>query len=86
MILYLNRASHGGQGTRELGESAITRSLDKSPFVAGEAGIDQFSLEPLELGVCRFLSALHERGIPDYVGGQDCRQSALNPLLGHNTL
>ena len=28
MILYLNRASHGGQGTRELGERAITRCLD----------------------------------------------------------
>src|ERR1700730_6841339 len=33
MILYLNRASHGGQRTREFGERAVTRSLDKSSFV-----------------------------------------------------
>jgi hypothetical protein len=65
MILYLNRASHGGQGTRELDERAITRSLDKSPFVAGEAGLDQFSLEPLELGVGGFLSAMHQRRVTD---------------------
>ena len=86
MILYLNRASHGGQGTRELDESAITRCLDKSPFVAGEARLDQFPLEPLKLGIGGFLSALHERGIPDHVGGQDRRQSPLNPLLGHGAL
>ena len=59
MILYLDRASHGGQGTCELGERAITRCLDKSPFVAGEARLDQFSLEPLELGVGGFFGALH---------------------------
>src|ERR1700756_2829327 len=28
MILYLKRASHGGQGTRELNECAITRCLN----------------------------------------------------------
>src|SRR5437764_10847159 len=33
-ILYLGRASHGGQGTCELGEPAITRCLNKSPIVA----------------------------------------------------
>jgi hypothetical protein len=73
MILYLNRASHGGQGTRELDKRAIIRCLDKSPFVAGEAGLDQFPLEPLELGVCGFLSALHQRRVTDHVGGQDRR-------------
>ena len=73
MILYLNRASHGGQGTRELDERAITSCLDKSPVVAGEARLDQFSLEPVELGVCRFLSALHQRRVTDHVGGQDRR-------------
>jgi hypothetical protein len=73
MILYLNRASHGGQGTRELDERAITRSLDESPFVAEEAGFEQFSLEPLELDVCRFPSALHQRRVTDHVGGQDRR-------------
>jgi hypothetical protein len=52
---------------------AIARCLDKSPFVAGEAGLDQFSLEPLELGIGGFLSALHQRGVTDHVGGQDCR-------------
>jgi len=41
--------------------------------VAGEARLDQFSLKPLELGVCRFLSALHQCGVTDYVGGQDRR-------------
>jgi hypothetical protein len=73
MILYLERASHSGQGTRELDKRAITRCLDKSPFLAAEAGLNQFSLESLELGVRGFLGALHERGITDYVGGQDCR-------------
>ncbi len=73
MILYLNRASHGGEGTRELGERAIACCLDKSPIVPGEARLDQFSLEPLELGVGGFLVAFHERGITDHVGGQDCR-------------
>jgi hypothetical protein len=58
MILYLNRASHGGQRTRELGERAVTCGLDKSPFVTGEARRNQFSLKPLELGVGGFLSAL----------------------------
>jgi hypothetical protein len=73
MILHLNRASHSDKGARELNERAITRCLDKPPFVAGETRLDQFSLEPLELGVRGFLGALHERGITDYVGGQDCR-------------
>src|SRR5215831_18985916 len=86
MILYLNRASHGGQGTRKLNERAITRCLDKSPFVAGEARLDQFSLEPLELGVGGLLVALHKRGITNHISGQDCRQSPLNPLLGHSAL
>jgi hypothetical protein len=81
MILYLNRASHRGQGTCELDERAITRCLNKSPFVAAEAGLDQFSLEPLELGVSGFLGALHERGITNHVSGQDRRQSPLNPVL-----
>jgi hypothetical protein len=58
MILYLDRASHGCQRTREFDERAVTRSLDKSPFVAGEAGRNQLSLEPLELGIGGFLSAL----------------------------
>jgi hypothetical protein len=53
MILYLERASHGGQGTRELGERAVTRSLDEPALVAGEAGRNQF-----ELGVRGFLSTL----------------------------
>src|SRR5215831_19183494 len=86
MILYLNRTSHGGQGTRELDERAITRGLDQSPVVAGQAGLYQFSLEPLELGVCGFLSALHQRGVTDHVSGQDRRQSPLNPLLRHSAL
>jgi len=71
-VLRLNRASHGVQGTRELDKRAITRCLNKSPFVAGEARLDQFSLEPLELGVGGFLCALHQRTVTDYVGGQDC--------------
>jgi hypothetical protein len=41
--------------------------------VAGEARLDQFSLEPLELGVGGFFVAFHERGITDYVSGQDRR-------------
>jgi hypothetical protein len=32
MILYLNRASYGGQGTRELNERAITRCLDQKSW------------------------------------------------------
>ena len=36
MILYLNRASHGGQRARELGERAIARCLDQTAVVAGE--------------------------------------------------
>ena len=44
MILYLNRASHGGQRARELDERAITSCLDKSPFVViatvGPEGLD----------------------------------------------
>jgi hypothetical protein len=71
MILHLNRAFHGGQRTRELGVRAITRRLDKSPLVSGEAGFDQFSLEPLELGIGGFLVAFHQRGIANHVGGQD---------------
>jgi hypothetical protein len=58
MILHLNCASHGGQETRELGERAVTRRLDKSPFVAGEARRNQFSLKPLELAVGGFFGAL----------------------------
>ena len=73
MILDFDRTSHGGQGTRELGERAITRSLDESPFVAGETRLDQFSLEPFELGVGGFLGALHQRGVADHIGSQDCR-------------
>jgi hypothetical protein len=86
MILYLNRTSHGGQGTRELRERSITRGLDQAPFVAGETRPDQLSLEPFELGVGGFLIAFHERGIADHVSGQDRRQSPLNPLLCHSAL
>ena len=71
MILYLNRAFHGRQGTGELGERAITRCFDKAAFVAGEASLDQFSLEPLERGVGGFLIAFHKRGITGQVSGQD---------------
>jgi len=45
----------------------------KPPLLAGEAWLDQFSLEPLELGVGRFLGVLHQRRVTDHVGGQDCR-------------
>jgi hypothetical protein len=38
--------------------------------VAGEARLDQFSLEPLELDVGGFLVAFHERGITDHVSGK----------------
>jgi hypothetical protein len=69
MILYLNRASHGVYRTRELGERAITRCLDKSPLVPGETRLNQFSLEPFELGVGGFLVVFHERGVTDHVGG-----------------
>jgi hypothetical protein len=48
--------------------------------------LDQFSLEPLELGVGGFLSALHERGVTNHVGGQDRRQSSLKPVLRHSAL
>jgi hypothetical protein len=41
--------------------------------VAGEAWLDQFSLEPLELGVGGFFGPLHERGIADHVSGEDRR-------------
>jgi hypothetical protein len=73
MILYLNRTSHGGQGTRKLGVGAITRGLDKSPFVAGEARLDQLSPEPLELGVGGFFGPLHKSGIADHIGREDGR-------------
>src|SRR5262245_27484628 len=86
MILYLNRTSHGGQGTRELDERAVTRGLDQSPVVAGEARLDYFALQPLELGIGGFLSALHQRGVTDHVSSQDRRQSPLNPLLRHSAL
>jgi hypothetical protein len=73
MILYLNRASHGGQGTGELDERAITRGLDQSSVVAGEARLDYLTLQPLELGIGSFLVALHQRRVTNHVGGQDCR-------------
>jgi hypothetical protein len=69
MILDFDRTSHGGQGTRELSERAITRYLDEPPFVASEAMLNHFSLEPLELGIGSFLSALHQRGVADHVSG-----------------
>jgi len=73
MILHLKRTSHGRQGTRELDERAITRGLDQSPVVAGEARPDYFALQPLELGVGGFLSALHHRRVTNHVGSQDRR-------------
>jgi hypothetical protein len=85
MILYLDRASHGGQGARELGERTVTRSLDKAALVAGQTGRNQFSLEPLELGVGGFLGTLQQRRVTHNVRRQDYRQSSLNPLLGHGT-
>jgi hypothetical protein len=60
-------------GLANLDERAVTRCLGKSPVVAGEARLDQFSLEPLELGIGRFFVAFHERGIADHVSGQDRR-------------
>jgi hypothetical protein len=82
MILYFNRASHGGQGTGKLGVRAIARSLDKSPFVAGQAGLDQLPHEPLELGVGGFFGPFHKRGIANHVCRQDGSQPPLNTLLG----
>jgi hypothetical protein len=41
--------------------------------VVGEARLDYFALQPLELGVGGFVSAFHERGITNHVGGQDRR-------------
>jgi hypothetical protein len=43
-------------------------------------------LEPLELGVGGFLSALQQRGVTNHISSQDRRQSPLNPLLGHGIL
>jgi hypothetical protein len=42
-------------------------------IVAEEAGLNYFALEPLELGVGRLLSALHQRRVTDHVGGQNRR-------------
>ena len=86
MILHLNRTSHGGQGTGELDERAITRGLDQSPVVAGKARLDYFALEPFELSIGSLLSPLHQRSVTDHVGSQDRRQSPLKPLLGHTAL
>jgi hypothetical protein len=72
--LHFNRAFHGGQGADELGVRAIACCLDKSPFVAGEAGLDQFSLKPLELGVGGFFVAFHERRNHWWHARQDTRQ------------
>src|SRR6185312_15048145 len=52
----------------------------------GQTRLDQFPLEPFEFGVGRFLGAFHERGVADHVGGQDRRQSPLNPMLRHGAL
>jgi hypothetical protein len=41
--------------------------------VAGKARLDDFALQPLELGIRSFLSALHQRSVTDDVGGQDRR-------------
>src|SRR6185312_3258812 len=82
MILHLGLASHSGQGTCELGERAITRCLDQSAVVSGEARRDQVPLEPLELSVGGFLRALHHRRVADHIGGQDRRQPPLNTLFG----
>jgi hypothetical protein len=73
MILYLDRASRCGKGACELGERAVTGRFDKSAFVPGEAGLDQFLLEPLEFGVGGFLGALHQCRVTDHIGGQDRR-------------
>jgi hypothetical protein len=86
MILHLDGAFRGGERAGEFSERAIARRLDQSPLMADEAGFDQFPLEPLDFGIGGFLGALHQRRVTDYVGGQDCRQSPLNPLLGHSTL
>jgi hypothetical protein len=69
-----------------MGLRAVTRGLDQSPVVAGEARLDYLALEPLELGVGGFLGALHQRRVTDHVSGQDRRQSPLNPLVCHNAL
>jgi hypothetical protein len=52
---------------------SIARGLDKPTFVAGETRLDQFSVEPIELGVGGFLVAFHERGIAHHVSRQDGR-------------
>src|SRR6266702_1046401 len=45
--------------------------------MAGEARRNQFSLEPLELGIGGFLGAFQSRRVADHVSGQDRRQSPL---------
>src|SRR5215813_11337343 len=60
-------------GLANSAQRAIPRGLDQSPVVAGEARLDYFALQPLELGVGRLLSALHQRRVTDHVSGQDRR-------------
>ena len=46
-------------------------------FTNGKPGrvpaLEYFALQTLELGIGGFLSALHQRGVADHVGGQDRR-------------
>ena len=85
-LLDLDRAPHGVDHARELGQHAVARRLDEAASVLGDFRADHFTIVRLEGGQRPFLVGAHQPRIAGNVGRQDRGQSALDALLDQGYL
>jgi hypothetical protein len=53
-------------------------------MVFGDLGVDEFRSVGFLAGNSSSFVGLHEPGVPDHVGGEDCSKSTLFTLFGHS--
>src|SRR5262249_37718232 len=80
--LQIDGALHRINSAGELHKYAVTSGFEDSSLMLGEQGVQHVAPPGLE-GVQRArLVGLHQSAVPDYIGGQNYRKSAL--YFGHS--
>ena len=81
--LDLDRAAHRVDDAGELDQQAVAGDLDDAAAMLRDLGVDELAPNFLQSGEGSFFIDAHQAGIAGHVGGQDRRQTPLDPFLCH---
>jgi hypothetical protein len=74
---------HGIDHAAELGNNPVADQLHNAAAMGDDCRVENGFPMPFQSGQRACLVGCHQARIADYVGGEDCRQSTVDALFGH---